>query len=151
MEAFGPRFEAFLTSQVASQAAKSLSEGVEIEFKIESEVFYFKRLKAGNTVQMGPSAKPEVVFTLTPRAANSVLEESSTTDIGGIGVKIAKLIVSSDPNHKIWVKLHTGLLGFVAKGFLGVIATGGSAFAGFLAERGLNGLDAIKTAIRSFK
>lgn len=156
-----PKFREFLSQEIALKAAKPLSEGVEIGFIVqeagnlgqsgnEIEQFFFKKTRKEPAVSEGPAPSPELCFYLTPMAAQEILDNPST-DIGEMGVRIAKLIVSSDPNLKIKIKLKTSVFGLFAKGFFGVIATGGSSFAAFLASRGLNGLDGIKSAIKGLR
>lgn len=151
------RFQAYFEREVSQKAAATLADGAEIEFQIlESgnepphETFTFTRTEKRNRI-MGASAKdPQVVFRMTPKAAEGVLSDSSD-DIGAIGVGIVKRVVSSDPADRIQIRIKAGFLTLFSKGYFGVITAGGGAFAAFLASRGLNGLGAIKAALKKAK
>ena len=164
MDTISQQFQEYLTQPIAEQAAKSLADGVQIEFCIMTpknpsllnepeqivEVFTFTKKGRKNQILFQAAEHPELVFTLTPNAATEILKNPSK-DIGEIGVSIAKLIISKDENTKISIKLRSGMLGLFTKGYLGVITSGGVSFASFLATRGLSGMSAIKDAIGRMK
>ena len=145
------RFGDYFARPVAENAAKSLGNGAEIEFRIgAAEIFTFTRQAGRNAVRAGAAGDPQVVFALSATAAEEILADSSE-DIGQIGVQIAKLIVSPDANRRVSVKLKTGFLTLWNKGYFGVIAAGGGPFAAFLASKGLNGLGAIKDTLKNLR
>lgn len=146
------RFSAFFAREVAQKAAASLVNGAEIELRITAlgeepdQVLTFTRVRDRNEIVAGAPKSPQVAFTLSPSAADAVLSIDST-EIGEIGVQIAKLILAPDPTRKIGLKIHAGILSLITKGYLGVIAAGGASFASYLASKGFNGMGAIKAAL----
>ena len=144
------RFSAYFDREVAQKAAGSLGNGVQILFQIDTEHFTFTKVAGRNRVVAGAAQDPELVFTLTAQAAEAILADPSD-DVGAIGVHIAKLIVSPDANKRVSIKFKVGFLKLFSKGYFGVITAGGSQFASYLASRGLNGMSAIKTALKKIK
>lgn len=150
------RFTVFFARELALQAASPLAEGVEMGFRVQAsngevlEEFCFKRQAGTNSIIAGPGATPQVIFTLTPQAAEEILNDPSE-DIGAIGVNIAKLIASTDADKRISVKLKSGFMELFTKGYFGVIAKGGQQFASHLAAMGLNGITAIRNTIKGMK
>lgn len=144
------RFTAYFDREVAARAAKSLSDGAEIEFRVGDETFTFTRENRANKIVPGSARAPQVTFTLPPAAAEEVLNDP-TDEVGEIGVRILKLITSSDSSRKVHLKLNSGFLSLMTKGYLGVLASGGSGVASYLASRGLGGAGAIKMAIKRMK
>jgi hypothetical protein len=153
---FSDRFSTYFDRPVSQAAAKSLVDGAEIQFQILDserkplETLTFTKKDRKNCVVPGPASKPQLTFELTQAAAESILNDASD-DIGAIGVNIAKLIISQDPEKKASIHLKTGFLGLFSQGYLGVIAAGGGAFAAFLASRGLSGMSGIKEALKKLK
>jgi len=152
------RFQQYFSREVAQKAAKSLSNGVEMEFQIQSaatdlnadETFTFTKTQGRNQIVAGPAKSPQVRFTLTLAAADHILADPSE-EIGQIGVNIAKMILSGDAGKKVSFKIHAGFLSLMTQGYFGVVTAGGAAFASFLASHGLNGLGAIKAAFKKLK
>jgi hypothetical protein len=157
-DTFAPRFEAYFKKDAALKAAKSLSDGSEIEFRIGMpdlgdqgpEVFTFTREKGTNSLKSGAARSPQVVFTLTPPAAEKILAHPSE-DVASIGVHIAQMIVQPKDGAKIDVQLKAGFLSLISNGYLGVVTSGGLDFANFLASKGLSGMGAIKDVIKKLK
>jgi hypothetical protein len=150
MSTYAERFSQYFDREVAQKAAKSLGNGCEIEFKVGTEIFTFTKEEGKNSIQPSASRDPQLLFTLTPGAADAILADTAT-DIGSIGVNIAKLIVSGDADKKVAIKFKAGFLTLFSKGYLGVLTAGGSQFGAFLASKGLNGMGAIKDALKKMK
>lgn len=154
--AFHDRFSTYFDREVAQHAARSLANGVGIEFRIRDdvgsseEVFHFTREAGRNKVVAGPAVTPEVVFQIPPAAAEQILADPSE-EIAAIGIHIAKLMVSTDANLRVSARLKVGFFGLFTQGYLGVLKEGGTGFAAFLASKGLTGIDAIKTVIKKLK
>lgn len=146
------RFGAYFDREVARNAAASLSNGVEMELQVLDEagkaasVVTFTKVAGKNQVREGKASDPQIVFTMTPAAAEAILGDTSE-DIGAIGVNIAKLILSPDANRRVGIQMKAGFLSLFSKGYFGVVTAGGGAFASFLASKGLNGMGAIKAAL----
>ena len=154
---YQPLFSEFFQREVAKKAARSLTNEIGIEFRITpagsenaTEIFYFTRVGGINTVRPGTSPDPEVIFTLPPKAADQILAITSD-EVGAIGVEIAKLLVTQDPEIKVRAKLRGGFFTLFSRGYLGVLKEGGGSFAAFLASKGLGGLDSIKKIIQKLK
>lgn len=148
---FANRFSEYFERDVAQKAAKSLTDGAEIEIVVGgAEVLTLTRNQGKNRVTVGRARDPQLVFTLTPAAAEEILAEKSD-EIGKIGVGIARLIVSKEADKKVSIQIKAGFLSLFSKGYFGVLAAGGAEFASFLASRGLNGMGAIKSALKNLK
>lgn len=147
---YAERFSQYFDREVAQKAAKSLSDGAEMEFQVGSEVFTFTKEGGKNAVKASKAGDPQLIFTMTPGAADAILADTSD-DIGAIGVHIARMIVAQDADKKVTVKFKAGFLSLFSKGYLGVLTAGGGQFASFLASKGLNGMGAIKDALKKMK
>src|SRR6185437_10529280 len=104
------RFASFFDREVAQNAAKSISNGSEMEFRTPAETFTFTRSDGKNAIVPGPAKSPQLVFTMTEKAALGILDYPSN-DIGEIGVHIAKMVISTDPDVKISIQFKAGFLG----------------------------------------
>ena len=153
---FSDRFSEYFKNDVSARAAKSLADGAEIEFhviesdKVIIETFTFTRAQKTNLIKAGSSDKPQVIFSMTPLAADDILADTSA-DIGKIGVNILKLMVSTDANKRVSFQIKAGFTMLFTKGYFGVITAGGSAFSAYLAAKGLDGIGAIKTVLGKMK
>jgi hypothetical protein len=147
---YAERFSQYFDREVAQKAAKSINDGAEMEFHVADEAFTFTKQGGKNTVKPGPARDPQLVFTLTPSAADAVLADLSE-DIGSIGVHIAKMIAAPEGDKKVTWKLKAGFLTLWGKGYFGVLTSGGAQFASFLASKGLNGIGAIKDILKKMK
>lgn len=153
---FFERFVDYFSQPVAEKAAHTLANGAEIELRIVNsdhtpqEIFTFTRKDKKNVLLPIPAQEPQVVFILTPDAAEAILGDS-TQDIGQIGVNILKLVFSTDANRRVGFQFKAGFLTLFSKGYLGILTTGGTAFSAALAEKGLSGLSAIKKVLQNIK
>jgi hypothetical protein len=151
-ETLTERFSSYFDREVAQEAAKSLGNGAEIEFRIPTsgetpeETFTFTKKAGKNAVVPGPASNPQLVFVIPSASAQEILDFESD-EIGPIGVQIAKLVVSPDANRRVSIQFKAGFFTLFSKGYLGVVTAGGAQFASFLASRGLNGIAAIKSLL----
>src|SRR4051812_2497466 len=136
------KFTAYFDRAASKAAAKSLANGAEIEFRVAADhdsaptdTFTFTKIDGQNRVVAGAARNCQLIFTLTPEAADKILGDTSE-DVGEIGVHIMKLIVSTDPKCRVWLKIDAGFFALFTKGYFGVMTAGGGAFASFLASRG---------------
>lgn len=144
------RFSKYFERDIAQTAAKSLNDGIEMEFRVENEVFTFTKSQGRNQVIQGNARDPQLLFNLTPLAAEAVLNDTNE-EIAPIAIHIVKLILSPDQNKKISVRFKAGFLTLFSGGYFGVLATGGGQLTSYLASQGLNGIGAIKTLINKLK
>jgi hypothetical protein len=154
--AWSERFATYFDRPVAQQAAKSISNGAEMKIVIQEssgtvvEAFTFTRADGKNQVLPSEPKSPQLTFTLTPQAAEEILAEPSD-EIATIGINIMKLVASTDANRRVRMSFQAGFLTLFTKGYLGVLAAGGGAFASYLASRGLGGIGAIKAALKKMQ
>src|SRR4051812_32286891 len=92
------KFIEYFGRNVAERAAKSLSDGAEIEIHVGDELFTFTRVSGRNQVRPAGAKDPQLIFIIPPLAADTILAETSD-DIGAIGVGIMKLVVSNDADR----------------------------------------------------
>jgi hypothetical protein len=147
---YADRFSQYFDREVAQKAAKSLTDGAEMQFQVGSEVFTFTKVSGKNAIKPEAARDPQLIFTLTPGAADAILADPAE-EIGQIGVNIAKMIAHHDADKKVSVKFKAGFLTLFAKGYLGIVTAGGSQLASFMASKGLNGISGIKDALKKMK
>jgi hypothetical protein len=87
---------------------------------------------------------------MTPGAVAAIAAQPNA-DVGDLGILFFQHILSTDPNDKINVKLHSGLLKLTMRGWLGVVAKGGGKVMGWMASKGLRGPSAIASALSKLK
>jgi hypothetical protein len=147
---YADRFSQYFGREVAQKAARSLSDSAEIQFHVDSETFTFTKEDGKNVVKPQAARDPQLVFTLTSKAADTILSDPAE-DIGTIGVNIAKMIAAHDAQTKVSMKFKAGFLTLFSKGYMGVLTAGGGQLAAFMAAKGLNGVGAIKDALKKMK
>jgi len=84
-------------------------------------------------------------------AAVTAIAAQPNADVGELGILFFQHIVASDPQSKIRVKLHSGLLKLTMRGWLGVMASGGAKVFGWMASKGLKGPSAVASALGRFR
>jgi hypothetical protein len=67
------RFSTYFDREVAQTAAKSLSNGAEMEIRVGDEKFTFTKKSGKNTIVSGPAREPQLIFTLASQAAEEIL------------------------------------------------------------------------------
>lgn len=155
-ETYFPRFHVYFQREVAQEAADPLSPSAEIEFHIENsegkvlESFSFNRKGGVNNLLPQKAEDPQIIFVMTPRAAEEILSDPAQ-DVGTIGVNIIKLILSSDANRRVAIKLKSGFMTLFTKGYFGVLTKGGSAVFSYMASKGFGGMSAIKNAVKKMR
>jgi hypothetical protein len=142
------RVETYFTRPAAQEGTQSLSDGAQIEIKIDQATFTLTRAQKKNQISLGAASSPQLRFELTPKAATELLDDPSD-DLGEIGVKMLKLVASPDPERKIHLKIEAGFLTLFTKGYFGILKAGGGPLANYLASRGLGGMNAIKAAFKN--
>lgn len=150
MDSITERFSRYFDRELAQAAARSLNDGVQMEFRVGNEVFTFTKAQGRNQIQPGAAKEPQLLFTISPSAAEAILTDPAD-DIGTIGINIMKLVLSPDASKKVTVQFKAGFLTLFSQGYLGVLATGGAQFASYLASKGLGGMGAIKAALKKLR
>ena len=77
------KFSSYFDREVAKKAAKSLGDGAEVEFQVETETFTFTKQSGNNAVKAGAARDPQLLFTLSSGAADAILADTSD-DVGAI-------------------------------------------------------------------
>ena len=138
----------FEESASARRAASHLKQAAEVgvRFTDVPGEFHFKALDGKPRFFQGPAEDPDFELTMAPGAVSAIAAQPEA-DVGDLGVLFFQHILSNDPQAKIKVKLHSGIIKLTMRGWLGVMAAGGGKVVGWLAAKGLKGPSAIASAI----
>jgi hypothetical protein len=136
----------FENNPLSQRAAESLKNGVEIELIVDGQSYTFTKDKKSNRfLPHGPS-KPDMTFRMPLATAENMVNRSFES-IAQVGLFLFQEIASNDESRKVHVKIHSGFLGLMTSGYLGVLASGGADIAKYLATKGLGSPAKIKEAI----
>jgi hypothetical protein len=138
----------FETSESARRAASHLKSAAEVgvRFTDVPGAFRFVLVDGKPRFLDGAAKDPDFELTLAPGAVTAISGQPNA-DVGDLGILFFQHIVTSDPQSKIRVKLHSGLMKLTMRGWLGVMASGGGKILGWLASKGLKGPSAIASAL----
>jgi len=141
-----------LGSPAARLVAGSLREGAEvgITFTNLPGEWRFYCNPAGPALERGKAQDPDFELRLAPRAVEAICSRPEA-DIGDLGVIFMEHIVAREPDDKIRVTVHSGLVKLTRRGWVGVLARGGAKVAGWMAKKGLRGPSAVMTALARLK
>ena len=142
----------FETSESARRAASSLKKAAEVGVRFTDVPgdFHFKSVDGKPRFVSGPAQDADFDLTLAPGAVVAIAAQPNA-DVGDLGILFFQHILSKDPNDKINVKLHSGLLKLTMRGWLGVVTQGGGKVMGWMASKGLKGPSAIASAVSKLK
>src|SRR5438309_7403885 len=142
----------FESSEAARRASSPLKKAAEVgvRFTDVGGEFHFKIIDGKPRFQEGKAADPDFDLTLAPGAVVAIAAQPNA-DVGDLGILFFQHIVAKDPQAKINVKLHSGLIKLTLRGWLGVMALGGVKVMGWLARKGLNGPSGIASALARLK
>lgn len=145
----------FVDSDLSKKAAGSIRNGREIGLEITrktgtAEQYTFTKEGGRNVLREGAASSPDVIFVLPEVAANELVTKDFAT-IGQVGLHIFEKILSNDPDQKIQIRLKAGVLSLVTGGYFGVLTSGGSDVAKFLASKGLGSMGRLKDAVSKLK
>jgi hypothetical protein len=142
----------FETSESARRAASSLKKAAEVGVRFTDVPgdFHFKSVDGKPRFVAGAAEDPDFNLTLAPGAVVAIAAQPNA-DVGDLGILFFQHILSKEPNEKINVKLHSGLLKLTMRGWLGVVAQGGGKVMGWMASKGLKGPSAIANAVSKLK
>src|SRR6266550_8876990 len=138
----------FETSESARKAAAHLRSAAEVgvQFTDVKGEFRFTLVDGKPRFLDGKAKDPDFELTLAPAAVTAIAAQPNA-DVGDLGILFFQHIVAKDPQSKIQVKLHSGLMKLTMRGWLGVMAAGGGKVMGWLAAKGLRGPAAIGSAL----
>jgi hypothetical protein len=106
---------------------------------------------AGNIMwEPGKAKDPDFALRLAPGAVKSICVRTDA-DIGELGIIFFEHVVSREPDYRIRVQLHSGLIKLTQRGWLTLLARGGPKVAGWLARKGFHGSSAVVAAIARLK
>jgi hypothetical protein len=133
-------------------AAQSLRAGAEVAVSFtDLEGEWRCYAEAGNiTLEPGKPRDPDFALRLAPGAIKSICVRTDA-DIGQLGIAFFEHVVSREPDYRIRVQLHSGLIKLTQRGWLTLLARGGPSVAGWLARRGFRGSSAVVAAIARLK
>jgi len=142
----------FETSESARKAAAHLKSAAQVGVRFTDVPgdFHFALVEGKPRFLDGRAKDPDFELTMAPAAVTAIAAHPDA-DVGELGILFFQHIVASDPQSKIRVKLHSGLLKLTMRGWLGVMASGGGKVLGWLASKGLKGPSAVASALGRFR
>ncbi len=142
----------FESSESARKASSHLRKAAEVGVRFTDVPgdFHFKLVDGKPRFMDGAPQDPDFDLTLAPGAVSAIAAQPNA-DVGDLGILFFTHIIAGDPQAKINVKLHSGLMKLTMRGWLGVMAAGGGKVMGWIAMRGLKGPTAIARALSRLK
>jgi hypothetical protein len=139
-------------SPAAATMAGSLRAGAEVAVSfIELAGDWRFYSEAGTpTLQSGMAKDPDFALRIPPGALKSICALTDA-DLGELGIAFFERVISREPDFRIHVQLHSGLIKLTQRGWLTVLARGGPKVAAWLARKGLRGSSAVVAAIARLK
>jgi len=143
-----------LSSPAARLAASALKEGAEvgITFTDVPGDWRFRGATGSSGLQLEPGkpVDPDFELRVAPGAVDAICARPDA-EVGELGVTFFEHMATRDPEQKIRVQLHSGLVKLTRRGWLGVLSKGGSTTVSWLAAKGLRGAGAIAGALGRLK
>ena len=138
----------FETSESARKAATHLRSAAEVgvQFTDVKGDFRFTLVDGRPRFLDGKAKDPDFELTMAPGAVTAIAARPNA-DVGELGILFFQHIVAQDPQSKIGVKLHSGLIKLTMRGWVGVMLSGGGKVLGWLASKGLKGPSAVAHAL----
>jgi len=142
----------FESSEAARRASAPLKKAaqVAVRFTDVSGDFHFKLVDGKPRFSEGRADDPDFELTMAPGAVSAIAAQPNA-DVGDLGILFFQHIVARDPQAKINVKLHSGLIKLTMRGWLSVLAQGGVKVFGWMASKGLKGPSAVASALSRLK
>lgn len=142
----------FETSEAGRRAASSLKKAasVGVRFTDVPGDYRFRAEEGKPRFEAGKAEEPDFDLTLAPGAVRDICSKPGA-DVGELGITFFQHIVAKEPEQKISVKLHSGLIKLTMRGWLGVLAAGGPKVVGWMAQKGLRGPSAVASALSRLK
>jgi len=153
-ECWEHRFENFLSSPLALNASKGLSDRICIALHVEGEPYFFQRKKGENTLsRVRGEFQPDVQFWVPLSTLRHLLDVADLpgTGIGTMGVSIFEYIFVSDEAKKIKFRVDSGFLSLWSKGYFSVLKAGGPEVASYLARFGFDSLSRVKEVLKKVR
>jgi len=141
----------FCDRSVFQAGTKPLKNGTEIAIYVDGKGPLNLIKREGRAVLLVEAPKKADLSLYMAPGALAALSALSTEDVGEVGVEILKLMAESDPDRKVEVKVHIGIIDFVFHGYLGILPLGGATVMKFLASKGFNSISKIREAIANLR
>src|SRR5437016_13259026 len=127
----------FETSESARKAASQLKAPAEVgvRFTDVAGEYRFTLVDGKPRFLDGRAKDPDFELTMAPGAVTAIASHPDA-DVGDLGILFFQHIVARDPEAKISVKLHSGLVKLTLRGWLGVLAQGGGKVLAWMAAKG---------------
>jgi hypothetical protein len=140
MSAPSASFEAlsvfFETSPAAVEAVRRLSDGAEVGVLLDGNEQARFYVESGRPHLARESAR-DPDFTLTiPDGAVRRLVSLESPDVGEYGIAFFMLVTSSDPDLRVRVQIGASTMRLIGKGYLRVLAAGGTKVTLWLLKKG---------------
>jgi len=138
----------FETSESARRAASHLKAPAEVGVRFTDVAgdYRFTLVDGKPRFLDGRALDPDFELTMAPGAVAAIASKPDA-DLGDLGILFFQHIIAQDPQSKIRVKLHSGLLKLTKRGWIGVMMSGGAKVIGWLASKGVKGPTAIANAL----
>lgn len=138
----------FETSGAARKAATSLSKAacVAVRFTDVPGDFRFYAVDGKPCFEPGKAEEPDFELTLPPRAVSDMCGKPAG-DVGDLSISFLQHIFAKEPEQKVLVKVHSGLLKLTSHGWLRVAVAGCPTLIARLARMGLKGPSAMVSAL----
>ena len=142
----------FETSEAGRRAASSLKKAAEVGVRFTDVPgdFRFHAVDGRPVFESGKAMDPDFDLTLAPGAVAAITARPEA-DVGDLGILFFQHILAKDENEKVRVKLHSGLLRLTMRGWLSVLAAGGTKVVSWMAHKGLKGPSAVASALSRLK
>ena len=142
----------FETSETARKASSSLKKAAEVGVRFTDVPGDFRFVMADGRPKFlsGKAEDPDFDLTMAPGAVRTIASKPDA-EVGDLGIAFFQAILSKEPDNKVTVKLHSGLLKLTMRGYLGVLAQGGGKVMGWMAQKGLKGPSAVASAISKLR
>ena len=145
------KLKSFFEKDTCQKGASPLKEGVEIEIFVNKEgPVTLKKEKDKTSILNSAPKNPDITCHI-PEKGLELLLENAPEDLAEVGVHITKLLIHSDPDTRIKLKVHIGLFTFIKNGYFGILPLGGPSFMKFLATKGLSSIGRIKEIISNLR
>jgi hypothetical protein len=142
----------FEESGAARKAAKALSKAacVGVRFTDVPGDFRFYAVDGKPRFEPGKAAEPDFELTLPPRAVHDICGKHSG-DVGDLSILFVQHIFTNEPEQRVQVKVHSGLIKLTLHGWLRVVVAGCPKLIAYFARMGLKSPSVLAGAISRLK
>ena len=134
-------------------AASALRSGAEVAVTftdMEGDWRISHHPESGLTLEPGKALDPDFDLHIPPLAVQAICSRLES-DVGELGVSFFEHLVAKDPQLRINVTVHSGMLKLTRRGWLTLLARGGPTVMMWMAKKGLRGPGSVATALGRLK